>query len=96
MDLEKIAKETVKNYYSMSEEQRNFILDIIDKSETSWTRHQLMKALLLYNKAKEYNCSIHDKCIDEFVDLIDTHAEQLDFLFKQYDMQYRRSVGVNW
>lgn len=96
MDLDKLAKDTVENYYTMSEDQRDFILDIIDKSETSWTRHQLMKALLLYNKAREYGCSIHDRKIDEFVDLIDRHAAQLDFLFKQYDKQYRMLAGVDW
>lgn len=96
MELEKLAKDTVENYYSMSEEQRNFILDIIDKSEISWTRQQLMKALILYNKSKENNCSIHDSKLDQYVDIIDSNGTQLNFLLKQFDDQYRNLVGVTW
>jgi hypothetical protein len=96
MELENVVKDTVKKYYAMSEDQRNFILDIVDKSETSWTRQQLMKALLLYNKAKEINCSIHDKALDEYVEMIDKNGKRLDFLLNKYDEEYRESVGVIW
>lgn len=95
LEIESLVVNTIKEYYAMTEDQRNFILDLIDKSEKSWTRHQLMKALLLFNKAKELNCNIHDNQLDKYVDGIDKNGRQFDLLFVQHDNTYRESQGVS-
>jgi hypothetical protein len=94
-EIEAMVKDTVEQYYSMNEDQRNFVLDLIDKSETSWTRQQLMKALLLFNKSKELNCGIHDLPIDEYVDMIDKKGKYFHTLFIKYDSDYRKEHGVS-
>jgi hypothetical protein len=93
VSLQELAKETVDQYYSMREDQRQFIVDLTNSNpETKWSRFELMKALILYNKAMELKCNLSDSKLDSFVVQIDNYGVQLTKFLQKFDSNLRESV----
>ena len=93
VDIVKLTKDTVEQYYDINETQRKFLLNVVRSSKVDWNKYELMKVLMIYNKANELGCSIDDKRIDDFALLIDKHSSSVQSYLEQNDNLYREKVG---
>ena len=93
VDIAKLTKETVEQYYDINEKQRKFLLNVVRSSKVKWNKYELMKVLMIYNKADELGCSIDDTRLDEFILLIDNHSTSVHSYLEQNDSKYREKVG---
>lgn len=90
--MEALSKQTVEQYYNMTEEQRAFIVRVIE-THPEWKKFDYMKALILFNKSLEIKCELSDDRLDEFVKFLDENNSQLNYWLKDYDREYRKSHG---
>jgi hypothetical protein len=91
--LETLARNTIDSYYEMNEEQRTFILKVIELNPT-WKKYDFMKALALFNKAKELGVDMSDEKLDSFVKSLDENSSNLNFWLRKVDTELWKKLGL--
>ncbi len=94
-DIQNLIESTVEEFYSLDERRRSFITDLVKNKNVKWSRIELMKMLMIYNKSIELNCSITSPNIITFSSFIDNNSQTINNLLKEYDFKYRIMCGVS-
>lgn len=85
-DIEKDVKDTIKQYYNMNEEQRQFIYSLLEHEDIKWSKLDLIKSLLIFNKCKDLNINIVNSKSDEIFNYIDfQNQKRINNLILQFD-----------
>lgn len=72
----------------MDEYQRAFIVKVIELNP-DWRKCDLMKALILFNKAVELQCGISDDKLNSFIEMIDQQNMSLNYWLRKKDEEFR-------
>lgn len=91
--METLAKNIIDSYYEMDEEQRAFILKVIEINPT-WGKYDFMKALALFNKAKELGVDISDQSLDSFIKSFDENSSNLNYWLRKLDSELWKKLGL--
>lgn len=76
-------------YYNMNEEQRQFIYSLLDHEGIKWSKLDLIKSLLVFNKCKELNIDIdksNSNILFNYID--DQNQKRINNLINQFDKLY--------
>lgn len=92
--LDIVAKLTVKEFYNMNECQREFITKLAENENVKWTRVELMKMLMIYNKSIELSCEVDSYKINLFSKFIDDNSKIINNYLNACDKEYRTECGV--
>ena len=94
-NIDLILKEIVKQYYNMTEPQREYITSLVEDDDIEWTRIELMKSLLFFNKCIEYGYLPGDIEMNDCYNFIDNNSKIISNILTNYDIEYRKEHGVN-
>lgn len=90
--MEALARSIIEQYYKMDNEQRAFIIKVIELNP-NWQKYDFMKALMLFNKSKELNCDLSDEQLDYFVSILDKNSISLNYWLRKFDDEFRATYG---